>query len=216
MFNSRPQKFAKSFAVFATTVAMAGLLASCGQDRNDTGIEYAPQMYHTIPYDPYSQVTDTSSEYFNTNRLNPGGTNMRKPAANTVARKFYAGTPRTELAKTVMIYDNLIADSVELSGRILKNPLVPTEALLAQGETLYLRYCSPCHGAGGAGDGKVAEKYKGVPNYSTGRYATLPEGHIFHTITFGKGRMWPHGSQINPEDRWKIVMYVQKLQKGQS
>lgn len=200
----------------ATGLALAGLMVSCGHDRNDTGVEYAPQMYHTIPYDPYSQVTDTTSEYFNTNRLNPGGTNMRKPAAHTIARKFYAGTPRTELAKMVLVYDNLHPDSVDLSGKILTNPIAANEQVLEQGKTLYLRYCSPCHGQGGAGDGKVAEKYKGVPNYTTGRYATLPAGHIFHTITFGKGRMWPHGSQINPEDRWKIVHYVQKLQKGQS
>jgi mono/diheme cytochrome c family protein len=212
MFKSPLQ----SLVTIATAVALTAILASCNRDSNDTGIEYAPQMYHTIPFDPYSQVTDTSSEYYNTNRLNPGGTNMRKPAPNTISRKFYAGTPRTELAKTVLVYDNLIPDSVDLSGRILKNPLTSTPALLEEGKTLFLRYCSACHGQGGAGDGKVAEKYKGVPNYANGRYATLPEGHIFHTITFGKGRMWPHGSQINPEDRWKIVLYVQKLQKGES
>jgi hypothetical protein len=38
------------------------------------------------------------------------------------------------------------------------------------------------------------------------------EGHIWHTITFGRNRMWPHASQINPDDRWKIVLYVQTLQ----
>ena len=32
-------------------------------------------------------------------------------------------------------------------------------------------------------------------------------------ITHGKGRMWGHGSQISIEDRWKIVKYVQTLQK---
>lgn len=212
--------FTRNSAPVALTIlglAIGSVLSSCSQDPNDTGIEYAPQMYHTIPYDPYSQVTDTSSEYFNTNRLNPGGTNMRKPAPHTIARKMYAGTPRTELAKMVLVYDNIHPDSVEQSGRMLRNPLQATEQNLKEGEVLYVRYCSPCHGNGGQGDGKVAEKYKGVPaGYDKGRYATLPEGHIFHTITHGKGRMWPHGSQINPEDRWKIVLFVQKLQRGES
>jgi hypothetical protein len=41
----------------------------------------------------------------------------------------------------------------------------------------------------------------------------ITEGHIFHVITMGKGLMWPHGSQISPEDRWKIAKYVKTLQK---
>jgi mono/diheme cytochrome c family protein len=32
-------------------------------------------------------------------------------------------------------------------------------------------------------------------------------------ITYGKNLMWPHGSQISPEDRWKIAKYVKTLQK---
>ncbi len=40
------------------------------------------------------------------------------------------------------------------------------------------------------------------------------EGHIFHTITYGYGKMGPHASQISEKERWKIVYYIQeKLQK---
>jgi hypothetical protein len=28
--------------------------------------------------------------------------------------------------------------------------------------------------------------------------------------------MMPHGSQVDPAERWKIVMYVQQLQKGET
>jgi len=38
--------------------------------------------------------------------------------------------------------------------------------------------------------------------------------NIFHVITHGKGRMWAHGSQVTPEERWKIAHYIHKLQKG--
>ena len=41
----------------------------------------------------------------------------------------------------------------------------------------------------------------------------LPEGKIFHTITFGKNLMGSHASQLNHEERWKIVHYVQTLQR---
>jgi len=38
----------------------------------------------------------------------------------------------------------------------------------------------------------------------------LKAGHIFHTITFGLNAMGPHATQINEEERWKIVLYVQE------
>ena len=71
-----------------------------------------------------------------------------------------------------------------------------------------------CHGEKGAGDGKVGAVYKGVPNYSSDALSTVSGGHIFHVITFGKARMWPHAAQVTPEERWKIVHYVQRLQLG--
>lgn len=202
-------------------IAAAALVAvSCGKDPNNTGTEYAPQMYHSIPYEPYSQVTDTTSEHFNSNPYNKYGAqtaygmNMRLPVKGTVKRKQYAGQVRGALANDIMQY-NIPADSIEYAARVLKNPVAANADNLENGKVLYTRYCSPCHGAGGQGDGKVAALYKGVPNYTTGRYKELSEGHIFHTITHGKGRMWPHGSQLNPDERWKVVLYVQKLQRGE-
>ena len=104
-------------------------------------------------------------------------------------------------------------ENIEMAEQ-LKNPLDSTAAVVASGKALYNTYCQHCHGETGAGDGKVAGMYKGVPNYSSDAYKAMNEGHIFHVITHGKARMWPHGSQVNPEERWKIVHYVQTLQQG--
>jgi len=79
---------------------------------------------------------------------------------------------------------------------------------------LYERNCQHCHGEKGAGDGPVGKVYKGVPNYASDAYKNMNDGHIYHVITFGKGRMWSHASQVNPEERWKIVHYVHRLQLG--
>lgn len=207
--------------LFTVSVLLVLGLVSCTRNPNDPGTEFAPQMYHTIPYDPYSQVVDTSSEFYNTIKYNNPGfdktvirSNMRKPAKGSLARKFYSGTPRNQVAKSLYVHD-IPADSLDRASRELKNPLENTEANLAEGKVLFERYCAPCHGKEGKGDGKVGAVYKGVPNYSAGRYATLTEGHIFWVITHGKGWMWPHGSQVNPDDRWRIVQYVQTLQKAQ-
>ncbi|MES2388470.1 MAG: cytochrome c [Bacteroidota bacterium] len=211
----------KNYLLPVCTLAIGLMAASCTRDPNDTGTEYAPQMYHSIPYEPYTQVVDTASEFYNTIPYNNEGndksvirSNQRKPVKGTVFRRFYSGQLRTEVAKELYIYDNIPADSFALAGRVLKSPLAHNEGVLKEGEVLYGRYCKHCHGAEGKGDGKVAPIYKGVPTgYNAGAYANMPEGHIFHVITHGKGRMYPHGSQVNPEDRWKIVQFVQTLQK---
>lgn len=222
-------------------VSAAALLTSCGAGGNDPGTEYAPNMYHSVAYEPYTQITDedagrwlTSIEYptseeggkghaefFNSNKLNilrmNSHMNMREPAPNTVKRNAQGWLPY-----------RLPNDSIglRLSNR-LRNPLDSSEAVIAAGKALYDMYCDHCHGPKGEGNGKVAEgvaidpaqpdvkkgNYNGVPNYKSDALRNITEGHIFHVITYGKNLMWPHGSQISPEDRWKIAKYVKTLQK---
>jgi mono/diheme cytochrome c family protein len=209
------------------------LLAGCGAEGDDPGTEYAPNMYHSVAYEPYSQITDPDAgrwltsidypkgpdgekghaEFYNSNLFNPHGMNMRHPPDHTVKRNPYGWLPY-----------RLPNDStgLRMSNR-LQNPFDSTAAVLASGKALYEMYCDHCHGPKGAGDGKVAtgvtidgqEKsaYAGVPSYQSDALKNITEGHIFHVITYGKGLMWPHGSQINPDDRWKIAKYVKALQR---
>ena len=100
-----------------------------------------------------------------------------------------------------------------MAARVLKNPLDSTAAIVGEGKVLYEMYCDHCHGATGAGDGKVSDKFAGVPNYKSDALLNITEGHIFHVITHGKGLMQAHGSQVSQEDRWKIAKYVKTLQK---
>ena len=41
----------------------------------------------------------------------------------------------------------------------------------------------------------------------------LSDGKIYHTIYYGVGLMGSHASQLSPDERWKVVMYVRELQK---
>lgn len=214
------------FSSYITIAAAALALTACKADENDPGLEYAPQMYHSVAYDPLSQITEDgipdgpiSSWYYKTNSTpyndykGKQPMNMRLPVEGTVARQSYAHVADST-GKALLFY-NLHKDSLDMAARILQNPLRNTPDVVEKGKHLYLGFCAPCHGEKGDGQGKVGQKYGGVPNYSAGRYATLSEGHIFHVITHGKGRMWSHKSQVNPEERWMIVRYVQKLQKGE-
>ena len=209
-------KIYKKYSLFA--VALVGvLLSGCKAGGNDQGLEYAPQMYHSVAYEPLTQITDESQgnwlstredgkgEFYNSNIHNPNNMNMRMPVENTVPRNKNGYLPY-----------RLKAFELEIAGETVMNPLETTDQLLVEGEQLYLNYCSTCHGKGGQGDGKAGEKIGGVANLTGGAYIGLPEGHIYHVITKGKGRMGAHGSQILAEDRWKIVTYVkQKIQGGQ-
>lgn len=198
-------------------ISAAALLTSCGAGGNNQGTEYAPNMYHSVAYEPYSQIVDEDAgrwltsidypdghaEFFNSNKFNPYRMNQRMPAPNTVKRNAQGWLPY-----------RIPNDStgLRLAARV-KNPLDSTVAVLAEGKILFETYCDHCHGAKGAGDGKVADKYAGVPNYKSDALKNITEGHIFHVITYGKNLMWPHGSQISVEDRWKIAKYVKTLQK---
>jgi hypothetical protein len=188
-------------------------LWSCKAKNDFQGLEYAPNMYHSVPYDGLSQINDENEgkwlsnredglgEYYNTNPNNPHYMNMREPVANTVKRSENGSLPY-----------RIHKDSIEYAGRVLINPFDSTTEILAEGKALYEIYCTTCHGEKGQGDGLVGKVFMGVPAYNLGRVKELPEGHIFHTITHGRGRMVSHSSQVSVDERWKITRYVQVLQ----
>jgi mono/diheme cytochrome c family protein len=184
-----------SLRVSALLLSLGLATTACSTDGNDPGVEYAPEMYESIPYEPLRQTS------FNT--VNSFGINERTPANGTI--------PRGKLD----FFDHIPKDSVRIAERVLRNPYAYTKANLEEGKVLYTRICSHCHGEQGDGQGPVGLKFKGVPNYSAGAYKTMNDGHIYHVIEWGRNRMMPHGSQVNPEERWKIAMYVRVLQRGE-
>ncbi|MFN8353307.1 MAG: cytochrome c [Spirosomataceae bacterium] len=198
------KKYSAFIWLAATFVVI--VLASLKRSSNDTGVEYSPNMYYPVGYEPMSQIDK--------HPLNPMGMNMRLPVKGTVARRNYQTKfGEGDSAKVdLMLYD-LPADSIGIAERVLSNPIPQTDQSLTEGKLLYERFCQHCHGEAGKGDGPVGKMYAGVPVYSSDALKTLNDGHIFHVITYGKGRMWAHGSQIAPVDRWKIVQYVHKLQQ---
>lgn len=194
------------------------VFVACQPGVDKPGTEYAPNMYHAVSYEPLTQITDKEQgawlssddseygEFYNSNPNNPFGMTMRLPVDNTV--------PRTDNG---MLPYRIPKDSVDLASRILKNPLPNTEQVVAEGKVLYSTYCAHCHGDSGDGSmdetAKVGKVLQGVPAYTAGATSQLSEGHIFHVITHGIRRMGAHDSQVQQEDRWKIVRYVQTLQK---
>ena len=210
-------KIAKTLGLLGIAVAGISLVA-CKAGGDNQGLEYAPQMYHSVAYEPLTQIKDETrgewlstredgkGEFFNSNIYNPHGMNMREPVEGTVPRNKEGYLPY-----------RYKAFEIDIASANVKNPIKLDDEVLVEGQRLFGLYCTPCHGQGGEGDGPVGNIIGGVANLKGGAYVGLSEGHIFHVITKGKGRMGAHGSQITPENRWKIVNYVkQKLQGGQN
>lgn len=184
-----------AFSLFAS-IAM---LSACKNNKS-TGWEFARNMYDPIAY---------NQDQPNKNFAN--GATAQKPPQHTEP----IGFDRYPYPNTKEGYEASVA---------FMNPLETNGANLVQGKRLYLVYCSPCHGESGDGQGHIVQLDKGisaVPPYHGadamssrgGLMKDMPAGKIYHTIYYGLNAMGSHASQLSPEERWKVVMYVQQLQK---
>ncbi|MBW2232103.1 MAG: cytochrome c [Deltaproteobacteria bacterium] len=117
------------------------------------------------------------------------------------------GNPTPDVANMAILDQEQLANPVSASLQSLKN-----------GEVLFGRYCTTCHGPNGHGDGPVAG-----PPFGTGPFGlVLPiggpasvvrafsDGHLYTTITLGRGRM-PNYRRVPAEGRWDIVNYIRDI-----
>jgi len=178
------------------TIAASIVVTSC-KDKRSTGWEYAPNMYRHIAFDP-----DQKNPNFK------DGKTAQLPPAGTIPVGFVRFN-----------YPNTM-DGYTLAGTEVKNALALTSKHLTEGKKLYITFCSPCHGETGQGDGLVTQHDAAVkpPSYSIGQSSRggamkdLTDGKIYHTITYGVNAMGSYASQLAPDERWKVVMYVHHLQ----
>jgi mono/diheme cytochrome c family protein len=184
-------------------------LSSCMTDKRKPGWEYMPDMAHSVAYDAYS-----TNPYFK------DGMTSRKPVAGTVP--LYQGnssTTGTLNHYTPYAYPNT-NEGYDSAGKFLKNPLPLTAENVAEGERLYVIYCSPCHGATGKGDGSIVvnpnikNTFPPPPSYFTDRLLSLPEGQMYHTVHHGRNLMGSYASQLNNEQIWKVIQHVRTMQQN--
>jgi mono/diheme cytochrome c family protein len=95
-------------------------------------------------------------------------------------------------------------------------PFPVTQAVLDRGQERFNIYCTPCHGAVGAGDGMVVQRgYPTPPSLHIDRLRNIEAGYFFDVMTNGFGRMPDYRAQVTPRDRWNIVAYIRALQLAQ-
>lgn len=176
--------------VFRYTLLVSALvvMVSC-QSTGSRNYQYMPNMYESVGYEAYQE----SDAFAN-------GVEAQEPAEGTLPRgySFY------EIANT--------NEGYEFAKANLMSPMDSLAIDYDRGKELYDVYCGICHGNKGKGQGTLVkrEKILGVPSYDDAGRA-ITEGSIYHVIYYGKNTMGSYANQLNEEERWQVVAYVQQL-----
>lgn len=152
-----------------------------------------PNMVESVPYDTFARNPNFAD-----------GKTLREPVPGTVIRghlpMHYAATP---------------ADALR-AGRELASPVAGQKHVLERGAVVYANFCETCHGPAGKGDGRVAQRgFPMPPSLLAPKALQIPDGQMFHVLTYGQGNMPPYAAQIERIDRWAVIAYVRSLQQAE-
>jgi putative copper resistance protein D len=99
-------------------------------------------------------------------------------------------------------------------GQVLATPVTPIN--LAQGRTIYERYCAECHGPEGRGDGRLATSLSPRPgNLISAQTAAKSDQELLKIIAKGRPRTAMVGWQerLSTEDQVAVLDYIRSLVK---
>jgi len=187
------KKYLNNITKFAVVAAILSF-TSC-KEENGLAPEYMPDMYRSPSMETYVDYGELRGKQGDSTLINT--MNARHPVKGTIPRGF-----------TPYAYQNNFED-YELAGLNLKNPIIFNDKVAKEGKELYGMFCIHCHGKTGQGDGSLVQNDKFPPlpvKFAPG--LSISEGKMFHTITYGKGLMGSHSSQLTQEERWKLVHYI--------
>lgn len=97
------------------------------------------------------------------------------------------------------------------------NPVADTPALVAATRPRYQELCAVCHGPSGLGDGPAAMTLNPRPVNLRLHVPQHPDGEIFYWITEGvAGTAMPAWkATITEDERWRLVVYLRALARGE-
>jgi len=202
--------------LFVAVIAGTVILSSCTESEQAPGLEYMPDMYRSPALEAY--IDYGSNKHFDLTQEEKDELGVvpvlsRLPVDGTVP---FMGS--NEMAQFAMPYPlNNTVEDYERAATEIKSPLLPTKTNVERGKEIYAHMCMHCHGKEGHGDGAISKNghIAGIPDYAT-KLKELQAGKMYHTITYGKGLMGQHASQLNQLERWQVISYVQCLQQGVS
>jgi mono/diheme cytochrome c family protein len=191
----------RNFLIIAGCVILAVALISCDDTRRSPGRAYMPDMAYSNAYETYAPAQE------------------RLKASAVAGEAHYTGRPvEGTIARGDMMSYRLKNDSSGyLQSASVKSPLIPGAVNMKEAERLYLVNCGICHGAKLDGNGPLFNggngPYTAAPkNFMDAAMKTMPEGTMFHSVTYGKGQMGSYASQLNTKQRWEVIAYIKSKQ----
>lgn len=200
----------KYFKVAAVLLAVPLVFTACKKaGGNYTGDSYTFDMSYSRAYEPYAlmpQLKDSMSAI--------------TPVAGTVPYMGNAVAGKSgDSMKAVLNLPYNLPNTPEGYARAaleVKNPFkIADTAVVADGKYFFNIFCSVCHGVEGNGKGYIVTEGKytaAPPSYFDPAYLVLPEGKMFHSLTYGLNAMSSYAYGLSKEERWKVVTYIQYLQ----
>ena len=176
-------------ALLVVLLATIGANIAVDGDPGTPARDYFPEMVYSRAAESYASTTVFAS----------GGT-LQMPPEGTIAR-----------GASLVRYEPTPADAVR-AGLELTAPGADPQAL-PRGARVFQSFCTPCHGAAGAGDGPVvARGFPSPPSLTAPRARDMKDGQMFHVLTYGQMNMPSYASQIDVADRWRVIAYMRQLQ----
>jgi mono/diheme cytochrome c family protein len=102
----------------------------------------------------------------------------------------------------------------DLAAETLRNPIPTSDASVAAGDSLFRKFCVPCHGRSLAGDGPVAAQFMPPPDLLGQQTRDRKDGFIYSYIRHGGVVMPSYGFQVSAEEAWHLVNFIRSQQKA--
>jgi mono/diheme cytochrome c family protein len=172
-------------------IASVGASWIFSSDPTRPNFEFLPQMAHSPRYNAFAPNPNFAD-----------GTTLQRPEPGTIARGstplHYAATPQDALRAGEELTSPLDSGNVRARER---------------GASVFSNFCAVCHGAGGAGNGPVAQRgYPPPPSLLADHALKMKDGQLFHVLTYGQNNMPSYASQLSREDCWNAILYVRTMQ----
>ena len=186
---------------YLVPIILAGiLLFTCQRNYERPGLEYMPEMIHSLAYEYQKDALDTDKEF------NDWAATLTPPKGSVPVGQQVYHLPNTP-------------EAYEEAALRTENPVELTEASLLRGQEIYSIHCMPCHGPKGTGEGTavVGSDYrlaKPPINFAQPQEGYLTPGRMFHVITHGRNLMGSYASQVSIEDRWNVIHYIESLNES--
>ncbi len=185
-------RFTLNILLLILTIAVISFIVVLPRDYTERNTEFLPGMLSSVPSNAFSENVNFRDK--KTLQLPPSGT-----IAFGFAPMEYNATP-----------EDAIRAGEELNNKFSKD----STDVIERGTIVFATFCSPCHGAGGNGDGNVAQRgFPPPPSLFLENAMKIKDGQMFHIISFGKNAMPNFSSQISRDDRWKAIAYIRSLQE---